>query len=410
MAGIDSTGNVSKSLLEIETDMNNLILSIMGADTNLNSTTPEGSLRDVFSDAVRQIWEVEEDSYTARTILASSTNLDIVAALTGKKRLTATYAIISDFLITISGTVNLTAGDTFSQDGNSDIKFALNEDFSETVAGDYRVSVTATTAGELNVNTNTITVIDSPVANLDAVANDGSAVFSDGRDQEADAELRARIQAEPTTSSTGTDSAIRKAILDLNDETGAVLIQNAFVIENDNLTTDVDGREGKSIEVVVYQAGGATDRDDEIAAAIAASKADGIKTVSTTGSSVVTVVTLDSGNTRTVTFSRPSAAPIYLTVNTTPTLTATQITDLEETIVEWGEDLGVGQDVVVFGSNSLTNVLNTWAGATLTDYQISISLTDPPAAPNPGTTDGNITIDYTEISTWDTDDITIGTI
>lgn len=410
--GVNTTGWDGKTLLQEKEDINNRIAALIGASANTKSTALFGQLRDLFSDAPANLWQAGQSIYTALTINASGQALDNVAALSGKTRLSATFAQLIDFKVTITGAVTYTTSQTFSVTGNSSIKFAPIETFSETVAGDYRITVRAVTAGDLSAPvTNTVTNIDNPTANLTAVTNDSSTIFANGRDPETDAELRSRIQISPTISTSGPTNAIEKAILDLNETvSGAATIESAFVIENDELTTDADGREGKSIEVVVYQAGGATSRDSEIASVIAQAKTDGIKLVSTTGSSYSETIVLDSGNTRDVIFSRPSAVPIYCRVDTSPTLSASEKTQLIAWIAENGNELGVNGNVVAFGKGGLSNWLDTFEGADLTDYEISITTTGPaPApAPNPGVTDSNITIGYNQISTWAIANISIG--
>ena len=411
-SGVTSNGWDGKTQIEIESDENERIGALVGPSANTKSTSVWGLLRDIFSNGFANLWQASESAYTATTINASGQALDNVAALSGNTRLDATFAQLINFKVTISGAVTYTTDQTFSVAGDSNIRFAPITTFNETVAGDYRITVRAVEAGELSISTDTVTTIDNPTANLTSVTNDSSTITANGRNQETDAELRSRIQTDPTTSTSGPTNAIEKAILNLNeDDTKTVTIESAFVIENDELTTDSDGREGKSIEVVVYQAGGATSRDAEIAAVIAQAKTDGIKTVTTTGSSYSETVVLNSGNTRDITFSRPSSVPIYAIFNVkkaSGNLTADEKTALKSWIIENGNELGVNGDIIVYGKNGLTTILNTFEGVDLTDYEISISLTSPAPAPVPGTTDANVTIGYSQISFWDSANITIG--
>ena len=180
--GLTDTGFVIKTLQEIETEQNNALQAVVGSNVNLQSTSVFGSLRDISSDAYAEIWEKMQEVYNQLTVLATGQNLDQVATISGKRRTEATQGIITDFLITVSGNLTIPAGALFSKTGDETVKFSLDEELNYTTyvgPGNetVRVDVTAVDAGELSVNTGTITVIDNPIANLVSVENDATSKF-----------------------------------------------------------------------------------------------------------------------------------------------------------------------------------------------------------------------------------------
>ena len=413
--GITSTGFVIKTLLEIEEEINNAYKADQGTSINTRSQSAYGLLRDLVADGEGDLWDKINDVYNQLTILATGQNLDLVAALSGKRRIESTQSMIKDFQFTVSGNLSLSAGTLFSKSDETTTKYSLDEALSYTYVGPGNetttADVTCTTYGVVSVNDDSITVIDSPTANLVSVTNPVASTFVQGRAEETDEELRERIQNDPFITVTGTDSGLRRAVMALNDieNSGFITIENCFVIPNRNLYADADARPGKSTEVIVYYVGAPdADTDHGIALALINAAPDPTNFVTTTGSSYSEDVELDGGNTRTVVISRPTAVPIYVDIDVTTAdgaTTADEKTALKTAIAAWGNALGVSQDIIVYGRDSLSEVLNDFVTAELTDYEIGVAITP---APTPGTDDSNITIDYTEISTWTVGNINIG--
>ena len=181
--------------------------------------------------------------------------------------------------------------------------------------------------------------------------------------------------------------------------------EDVTVFENITLVTDSRGLPGKSFESIVYQAGGVTDRDQEIAQAIFDSKPAGIEP----HGDVNKTVTDSQGFDHTIKFSRPTEVDIYLELDLTVTseYPADGDTQVEDTMVEWGNALGAGQDVIVFGTNALVAQLNSIPG--IEDVVVRVK---DGAGP---TTDDNVFIDdgsvaTVEISRWDTSRITVAQV
>jgi len=409
------------TLQSIRQIINDAYETTIGADVDLSDEGPLGQIRDVFAE---QIYKQYAGQAAVRNDIKVSTAtgvaLDLLAAIAGKVRNEGTFATIEDYKVYITGDTTIPVGFAFSKSGDSSVKFVTTQEYDLTyTAGsgtqEFEIDIQALDAGSISVADNTITEIDSPLTNLDSATNDSGSTFADGSARETDAELRSRIMFDPGSSITGTDSAMRRAILAINSASDTVQIENCFVISNEEID-EVDGRPGKSTEVVVYQTGGSTSRDSDVARAIANSKVDGTELVTTAAASYSETVTLDGGNTREIIFSRPDELSVGGVINVTAggsLLTSDQKDALIDDIVEYVNDLGVGDNVVVFGRGGLSTILNSFDGAEITDYEISIDGTtsgspSPANPPVPGTTDANIEVDFTEIATSIVGDWTIG--
>ena len=272
----------------------------------------------------------------------------------------------------------------------------------ETTPGVYQAQVDceAEVTGELVANSKTLTVIETPVSGLDSTFNPSDANV--GRDIESDAEFRIRRNNRLQISLAGPLEAIRENILELNEVEGSTQLEDVTLFENITLVVDARGIPGKAFEAIIFQTGGSTDRDQEIAQAIWDSKPAGIES----HGDVSKTVTDSQGFDHTLKFSRPVEIDIYLILDLTidSLYPADGDTQVENAMVEWGNDLGAGIDVIVFGTNSLVAQLNAIPG--ITDVVVKVGI-----APAP-TLDNNIDIDdgtvaQVELSRWDTANITV---
>lgn len=183
--------------------------------------------------------------------------------------------------------------------------------------------------------------------------------------------------------------------LDFNGSLGGKEIPLVSIVQNTTgLTITVAyGLPGKSFAIVVQ--GGA---DLTIADAILKSKPGGMLAY---GSTVETVFdTL--GNSYAIGFSRPTAVPIYVTINLVtdlntainPAFNVGTVTDIQEDIVNIGNEVGIGGLVIGLGSNGLIGAFNNVPGI------ISYSLTFGRSV-NP-TTFSNIQMQSNEVPTFET--------
>lgn len=245
----------------------------------------------------------------------------------------------------------------------------------------YPVSAESVSTGSIQALAGTLTEITTPVSGWDAVTNRNDA--TEGRNEETDAEFRTRRLAALAGLGNATIEAIRGAVLAVENVT---LVK---VFENDQ-DVEVSGRPPHSFEVLVK--GGDT---GDIAQAIWDNKGAGIQTYGTSSDTA----TDTEGEAQTVNFSRPSDVDIYLDLTLTVNSDYPADGDalVEEAVLEWASDLGIGEDVVVFPY--LVGSIIAIDG--ITDVAVDIGKTAGPSG------DANIAIGETEIAVFDSARITV---
>lgn len=190
------------------------------------------------------------------------------------------------------------------------------------------------TTGAITPAIGDLTDIITTYAGWDSVSNNVSA--NTGREAESDTALRQRWNNSLYTRSVGMTDSIASALLTLNGVT------SAYVYENDQDTTDADGRPPHSIEAVVN--GGEV---DEIGLVIWQKKSAGIDTY---GSQSVSVND-SQGFPHVINFNRPLVVPIYLRITVTEypeeSLPPNAQTMITEAVLNYGNTLTVGNDVIL---------------------------------------------------------------
>lgn len=227
---------------------------------------------------------------------------------------------------------------------NNDVLQVTKDDQSETfgislsnTVFDYigsPVKFECATAGAIIPALNDLSQIVTVFVGWDSVSNNVAANV--GRLAESDTALRQRWNSSLYARSVAMVDSIAAALMTLNGVTAA------RVYENDQDTTDADGRPPHSIEAVV--AGGDA---DEIATVIWQKKAAGIDTFGSQSA-----VTKDSqGFDHTINFNRPIPVYVWLDVEITEyaeeVLPPDAVTLITEALVEYGNNLSVGVDVIL---------------------------------------------------------------
>lgn len=190
------------------------------------------------------------------------------------------------------------------------------------------------TAGAIIPALGDLSQIVTVYAGWDSVSNNVAANV--GRLAESDTALRQRWNGSLYARSVAMVDSIAAALLTLNGVTVA------RVYENDSDSTDAEGRPPHSIEAVV--AGGDA---DEIGAVIWQKKAAGIDTF---GSQSV-AVTDSQGFNHTINYNRPIPVYVWLDIEITEypeeTLPPDATTVITEAVIEYGNSLTVGNDVIL---------------------------------------------------------------
>jgi uncharacterized phage protein gp47/JayE len=244
------------------------------------------------------------------------------------------------------------------------------------------VDCTATVTGPIDAPIGTLIVIDTPRSGLVRTINKEATTV--GRNKETDIQLRQRRANTLSIGGKATLDALRANLLNVQD------VNNVEPFENIELTTDGDGRPGKSFEMVVD---GGTDGD--IGSAIWSAKPAGIKPYG-----AISVSVLDSqGQSRTVAFSRPTQVRIFTSLDLT--IDATLFPDngaalVQEAILSWGNALGIGQKIVVYPQ--LVAQLNSIPG--ILDVTVRIDRSPVSTTPGAPAHDDNIAIAAFEVASF----------
>lgn len=388
MSGLSSSGFEIKRFDEIKTELENDFKSVFGPNINISESEPLGQIIGILAEREALVWELSEGVYNSQyPSTAEGVPLENVAAITGTTKLSATK---SNAVITITGisTTIVDAGFIVSVNGSPNDQFETLQQVTIGGGGTVDADVEAVNFGPTLAPAGSLTEIDTPVSGVTSVTNAADAIV--GRDEETDAELKARRKQSLQKGIT-TIEGIRNHLLQTVDDVNAV-----FVIENVLDVPDGDGRPGHSFETVVD--GGV---DADIAQGIFEAKPAGIETFGTESE----IITDSQGGNHTINFSRPSDIDIYIIVNITknndpaegPVYPVDGDTQVENALLDHAsENLGIGDDVIV---NQLYTPINTVAGVIGIDIKIG-------TAPAP-TLSNNIPIDATEISAWDSARITV---
>lgn len=397
MAGVTAEGFVGKSLDEVYEGVKTKARAQLGADVAFTEASPEAAIARVFAEEVGDVWAMGEAVYLAFSReAAQGAALDNIGALTGTERL---QAAASTLVLTATGTAGtvlpvgtgasvLATGVRVSTTEAATLAAApawanatvyavgARVTTSNPSARVYRCTVGGASAGSGTGPTGTapgivdgtavwaylgdgaasadmdaeVTVTgpvpvlagsvsqkDTPVAGWLGVTNLLDATL--GRDVETDAAYRQRQVAELRGLGKASVPAIRALLSDPDLVPGVTAVT---VFENDGNTT-VDGMPPHSIEALVEGGDAQTIRD-----VLWAAKPAGIYTH---GTVVGTVTDVDGPHT--VRFTRPTVLTIWvraLNLKLTPaapTDDAEVRAQLTEAVVEYGDALPAGRDVVL---------------------------------------------------------------
>lgn len=403
MAGLTPEGFSTKTLTDLKGEIEAALRTRIRANLNLKPSSRFGILVGICAGAFSELWDLALSVYQARTPDgASGVALDDVCAITGTIRdpgskshgpmvLTgdtgtvipegsvvsaegsgARFATLEDltimaasaypsavfeitlgvgqiytlddggtqrlYIVTVEGAVatlterpsgtdmEIPVGDdgcVFSYIGDGD-GVALDEDF------EYP-EVEAEEIGPTTADARTVNTIETPVSGWSNCTN--LLDFEVGSGLEDDATLRLRREAELRKQGNSALNSIRVKVLDVAN------VVTCSVFENTSNAT-VGGLPPHSIEVVVR--GG---DDEEIGAAILASKGGGIDTY---GTSTIDVADAE-GTLHTINFSRVTETLFYVaaTVTKDPNNFPVDGEDqIKDAIVAWGDALKAGRNVV----------------------------------------------------------------
>lgn len=350
----------AKTFLELKNEIAEDLRTNVDVNVNLSPTDIIGHLFNTTSYTASELYDELELVQNNNTILAEGDALDLQLAQLGKIRDRGSRARITDFTIVCDGSCTLATTDYFQN--AEGLQFRPVE--AETYAvGTHLIDVEAVEIGSIgSISDNTVDEIVSPVSGLASVTNSSSSSFQDGRDVETDEEARIRIQSE-SNSKEYTENAIAKAVKEI---TG---VNNATVI---------DDIQNTRFEVVVDQTDTSADVNTDICQTIAFVKPAGIRAYSgaSAPNKIEETITIGNKSTVKIEYSRVEEVNIYTALATVPTLTGDQKTALKAYIKAWSDTLEAGEDLVVYGTNSLFTTVADWTGTEFISLAVTVSTDD----------------------------------
>lgn len=294
--GMTSAGFVRKTLDVSREELEAALKVAFGEDIPLVDSV-FAVLVGIVAEREAEIWELMEGVYNSQyPDTADGAAFRNSIGLTGHYALGAEKSTLEAVALTGDVGTVIPAGSRASVPATG-AQFETLEEVTLTGSGDT-VDMQAVEYGPVEAPSGTLTQIDTPISGWDAISNPTDAVL--GRNDETDAEARARRELDMTVSKASAEGAIRRAILAVTGVTDCSVTMNVLDVADDA------GRPPHSFEAVVV--GGA---DADIRSAIWAVKPAGIQTYG----SVSGYVEDSDGNAQVVKFSRGSTVRVYVSVS-----------------------------------------------------------------------------------------------
>ena len=331
---------------------------LFGDKANLTVRSPLGIFLRIFAWAMNLLFSLLEDVYNSRFVdTAVGTSLYNLGKAIGLQLLPAQKA---SGYITFTGTVGTRIPAGFLVHTISNLQYAVLTAGLIDSTGQVTLPVQAVETGDIyNIPASSSLEATNPITGLTSMTN--SAAIDGGRGRETDEEFRDRYYLSTDFSGGVNADAIAAEILQ-NVEG----VTSALVYENDTDETDSLGLPPHSVEAVVY--GGL---DQDVAESIFRRKAAGIQTY---GNKSIEVLG-KNGQTYSISFSRPTAVPVYIKVENLSTSSAFPEDgqqQIKAALVNYiGSDvsggLGIGENVIYM---ALPGVILTVSG--VLDFELSI--------------------------------------
>lgn len=379
---IDEYGITAPDYQEVLDYLQTQYRAIFGADVYLAADSQDGQFLAIVAAAINDSNAAAIAIYNAFSpATAQGEGLSSVVKINGLSRLVASNSTVT---VTIGGTVGTTINNGEISDGTN--IWLLPPTVTIPSAGEIAVTATAKEAGAITAQAETITQISTPVYGWSTVTNPTAA--TPGAPVETDAALRVR---QSNSVALPSQTVIEGIVGAVQSVTGVTRVK---AYENDTSTTDSDGLPAHSIALMVEGGDSA-----EIAEAIARKKTPGVYLY---GATAVTVPD-EYGLSQTVRYSAPTLVPISISIGLTalPGYTSSIGDEIKAALVDYVEGMDIGQDVII---TRLYVPAQLSGAADSTKFEIT-TLTAAIKPGSLGTSD--LTIDFDEIATITTADITI---
>lgn len=256
-------------------------------------------------------WEALETCYNGfDPDRAEDFLLTAICKLTGTVKEGATKS-------TVQCTVNLDAGTELVNGvhfahvaGKPSVRFTPQSDFTAPGDGEHSLTFEAEVSGPVAADASTLSVIATAVSGWNSVNNPGNDAAL-GAVADTDATLRVKRESQLAAAGSQTARAIISKLHALGP-----WVKSVIVFENENSTTDADGRPPHCFEVLIHEDGtGPVDTDNLIAQAIWNNKPSGIRSFGIASDEGTAVN--EKGEAVVVPFSRVTEVPIYMSLTLT---------------------------------------------------------------------------------------------
>lgn len=358
---------------------------IYGSDAYLEPDSKDGQLVALVALAVHDANNTAVavyNSFSPSTALTDALTKNV--KINGIVRHGATNSTVD---VTLSGEVGtvITRGSVKDVNGmvwNLPATVAIDTDGSATV------TATCATPGAVAAMVGSVNLINTPTRGWVSVNNHTAATV--GSDAETDAELRRRQHQSVAIPSITPFEAVDGALANVAG------VSRHKLYENDTGRTDENGLPPHSISAIVE--GGDV---EEIAQTIRGKKGQGVATYGKTTVQVPDIY----GNPHSVSFSRPSNVPVYVSITLEPfTGYTTQIgEEIRQAVADYINSLAIGESVKLSRVYSPAN-LGVVSGGNARYYDINELLIGKSAG---SVAAANIAIAYDESASCDTDNIKI---
>lgn len=383
--GITSAGFLRKRLEDIRAEIRSGFEGVFGAALNTDADAAVSQFIDVFGGQLAEAWEGAEGVYHAfDPASAEGIPLENLAALFKVFRDDATPSTGTITVAGASGTV-IPEGYEVRASG-TDVNVVTTDPATIPVSGSVTIAARTVDTGPIVVEAGDIdTAVDS-IAGVTSVTN--SADFVQGQEVESDQDLAVKRDASLQTGGSAVDRAVRARLLELS------FIDQALVISNRSDTVDANGFPGHSMNPVLWPPTADLDQRQQIVDVLVRHAPGGIRV----NGSIEYTVTDDYGYTDPdpygFSFASEQEVHVEAVVTTDANYPADGDAQVQAAIVEAGNNLSVGADVVLL--TILCSVVASVPGLLTLELRAKVG-----SAPGPGDT-SNITIALDEIARFAT--------
>ncbi len=391
IAWIDDAGFHRLRLDELVALVSTIYQGIYGSDIDIDDDTKDGEQIGAWCEIASNIVQLAEGVYDGRSRAgAMGTGLSRLMQLVGILRKKAEYTTVTATLGGSPGTTIL-AGSLAQTSASPPVTVATIADVTIGAGGTATATLRATVVGPLKVPAGTLVKKVTVISGWDTITNDADG--TPGRYYEQDQDARVRMAQSVALPSQGLTDAMRAALLNLTDVTGAE------VFENDTDAVNALGMPRHSVWAVV-------DGGDpgDIAQAIWRYKGQGCTLYGS-----LTQSTLDSqGVTHAIKYDRPADVPIYVTVQLSAAV-GSDVADAIRTQIAGSVADGIpGFGPSTFGIGKLVQWFKMSVPINAAAPDVDVVAVFIGTAPAP-TGQADIPILPTQISRWDVSRIVVTT-